>query len=177
MTNGGPAHAALISPTGVPELQTPKENEASAEATDRPALGVRSTSVTGLRRVECADCEALLDEAPELAVERRQPCSKCGSLERRVFVNVVDTVEVHEKIAVKAKTPGEKRPFMEQKTGDEYWRDGEKWVDRHVIVDRRGNRYVERVTDPATGHVIHYVDEPLSEHRGHGDAKRKRPVD
>jgi hypothetical protein len=34
--------------------------------------------------------------------------------------HVSDTVTVHESIAVKAKTPDEKRPFMEEKVGDGY---------------------------------------------------------
>ena len=33
------------------------------------------------------------------------------------------------------------------------------------------DRYVERVEILDTGEVIHFVDEPLSDHQGHGSAK------
>jgi hypothetical protein len=36
------------------------------------------------------------------------------------------------------------------------------------------NRYSEHVEDAATGEVIHHIDEPLSEHRGHGGARQDR---
>lgn len=42
-----------------------------------------------------------------------------------------------------------------------------------MTIDRENNRYREIIRDPDTGHVIHEVDEPLDEHRGHGCAKRK----
>ena len=37
-----------------------------------------------------------------------------------------------------------------------------------------GDRYVEEVIDPKTGQMIHYCDEPLSKHTGHGSAKFKK---
>lgn len=46
------------------------------------------------------------------------------------------------------------------------------WMRRVQIIDRRGNRYVKRVEDPETGEVVRNVDEPLTEHRGYGSAKR-----
>jgi hypothetical protein len=41
----------------------------------------------------------------------------------------------------------------------------------HRIVDRQNDRYFEQVRDIETREVIHEVDEPLSEHRGHGSAR------
>jgi hypothetical protein len=34
------------------------------------------------------------------------------------------------------------------------------------------HRYTERIVD-ATGNVVREIDEPLSQHRGHGAAKRR----
>jgi uncharacterized protein (DUF1697 family) len=42
-----------------------------------------------------------------------------------------------------------------------------------LIADRRNNRYRKLVTDPETGEVVRDVDKPLTEHAGHGDARRK----
>ena len=42
------------------------------------------------------------------------------------------------------------------------------------LVDRRSDRYVKQLSQPATEQVVQHVDKPLSEHRGHGDAKPYR---
>ena len=44
----------------------------------------------------------------------------------------------------------------------------------HRIIDRRHNRYYEKVHDPESREVIREVDEPLTDHQGRGDAKRRR---
>jgi len=43
--------------------------------------------------------------------------------------------------------------------------------ERHI--DKQSDSYLERITDMETGEVIHECEEPLSMHRGHGDAKKK----
>jgi len=48
----------------------------------------------------------------------------------------------------------------------------EKWIHREKAENRREDRYTEVVRDPDTDEIIHEVDEPLSEHRGHGSAKK-----
>lgn len=49
----------------------------------------------------------------------------------------------------------------------------EKHVHKQRIIDRDNDHYFEQVTDYETGEVIHHCEEPLSQHQGHGDAKRK----
>jgi hypothetical protein len=49
------------------------------------------------------------------------------------------------------------------------------WKERHQRFDHTGDLYEETVTDPETGRVIYRKVEPLSKHRNHGDAKRKKP--
>jgi hypothetical protein len=39
------------------------------------------------------------------------------------------------------------------------------------VVDRRTNRYVKQLSDPATEEVLMYVAKPLDEHQDHGSAK------
>jgi hypothetical protein len=80
-------------------------------------------------------------------------------------------VELHADLDVKAKTPGEKKPFLHEKTGDSYWEKGKKWIRRVQTIDRRGNRYRKLVEDPETGAVVRDVDEPLTDHRGYGSAR------
>ena len=42
------------------------------------------------------------------------------------------------------------------------------------IIDRKNNYYRERVVNADTGEVVRDVEQPLSEHRGHGSAKHKK---
>ena len=70
---------------------------------------------------------------------------------------------------MKAKAAGVNRPFYEYKAGADFWRRGNKWVQRILMINRREDRYLEHVTDGDK--VVHHHEEQLSEHRGHGSAK------
>jgi hypothetical protein len=121
----------------------------------------------------CGSCGYVLDESPSTPVDERQPCTECGSLGRTVHVEVSDTIEIHDSIAIKARHDGDRKPFREGKYGDSLHRDSGKWHRREMTVDREGSRYTERIVDGETGETIHEVDEPLTDHRGHGDAKHQ----
>src|SRR5713226_937583 len=131
--------------------------------------------------VHCGGCDATLDEDPHGPAERRVPCPHCGSLLRRFDVNMSDTVMLKSKLTAKGRHPGEKRPFIDQTVGDDLHRKTGRWMRLHRIVDRLRDWYHERVTDPATGEVVHECEEPLSAHTSHGsakpDANRKGGVD
>ena len=43
------------------------------------------------------------------------------------------------------------------------------------LIDRLNNRYSEQVIDPATGQVVQKCDQPLTDHREHGSAKKPKP--
>jgi hypothetical protein len=120
----------------------------------------------------CAECGKQLGEPTGTPMELRKPCTNCGSLNRMAKLEIVSETTPHGDLGLKARTPGEKKPFLEQKTGASYWRKMGKWMRRVQIIDRRGNRYVKRVEDPDTGEVVRNVDEPLTDHRGYGSAKR-----
>jgi hypothetical protein len=89
-------------------------------------------------------------------------------------VEIASTVELHSDLSLKARSPGERKPFLEQKTGDSFWRKAGTWMRRNQIIDRRGNRYVKVVKDPRTGEVVRSVDEPPTAHRGYGSANPKK---
>lgn len=69
--------------------------------------------------------------------------------------------------------PGSK-PWLTTMSEPSWSHDRQKWVHREKTEDRRNNRYTETVMDPDTGEIIHQTDEPLTEHRGHGSAKKKK---
>ena len=65
------------------------------------------------------------------------------------------------------------RAAVELLAGDVAQEDGSPLRMRR-LVDRRDDRYVEQLSDPQTERIIRYVNEPLSKHQGHGDAKPYR---
>ncbi len=126
-----------------------------------------------IRAVKCRDCNATLEEPFDLPSESRGPCLECGSIARRFEVTVSETATFHEQIGIKARHGTSGKPFLESKFGDSLHRKTNEWVSREMTVDRENDRYKELVTHPETGEVIHYCEEPLSDHRGHGSAKTK----
>jgi len=75
---------------------------------------------------------------------------------------------------MKARSKEGGKPFLEGKYGDDQFRRTGAWNKIERTIDRRGNRYRELITDEE-GNVVRDVDEPLTDHVGRGDAKRKRP--
>ena len=123
--------------------------------------------------MKCQDCRETLEEPFDLPLERRTPCPKCGSKARHFEVIVSETATVHEQVGIKARHGASGKPFLESKFGESLHRKTNEWVSREMTVDRENDRYKELIVHPGTGEVIHHCEEPLSEHRGHGSAKKK----
>lgn len=49
-----------------------------------------------------------------------------------------------------------------------------KLVNHQRLIDRQNDKYIEIVKDEGTNHLLHYCNEKLSDHRGHGSAKIKK---
>jgi hypothetical protein len=95
----------------------------------------------------------------------------CGHAHYGICVE--DSLEFHGSLAYKTKRQGKGKPLTEGKTGDDLHRISGKWMRLERIIDRARDWYKKLVTDPETGKVGHYCEEPLSQHRGHGSAKYK----
>jgi hypothetical protein len=65
-----------------------------------------------------------------------------------------------------------RRPVAEGFAGADVERRTGRRLRKLRNIDRPRDEYLEVVTDPDTGEVVHYCREPLSQHRGHGSAKR-----
>jgi len=76
----------------------------------------------------------------------------------------------------KLKRPGISRPIAEGFNGWEQRKSVGDQVRKVRLIDRENDRYIERV-ETEQGEVIHETDHPLSEHRGHGSAKKLVPPD
>lgn len=124
--------------------------------------------------VNCGDCGKELAEDPHAPVETRKPCADCGSTSRHFQKSLSVTGTARTKLSMKARHATGGRPFLEQTVGDELHRKSGKWMKLERLIDRARNWYREVVTDPETGQTMHECQEPLSEHRGHGAAKRHK---
>ena len=123
--------------------------------------------------VECSDCGALIDTESDTP-ENRTPCSVCGKNGRTFNVFIEETIILRDGLGVKAKRPGESRPYVEDKAMPSFSHRLGKHVLREQVIDRDNNRYFEKITDYESGEIIHHNEEPLTEHRGHGTAKVKK---
>ena len=88
-----------------------------------------------------------------------------------------DEFRIRSNFGIKSKDAtktGKRRVPGEQFVGDHYYEKSNKWNMKVRIIDRVNDWYFEEVRDGDTGEVIHLCDEPLSDHYGHGSARRKR---
>jgi hypothetical protein len=127
------------------------------------------------RSVRCTQCGELVDES--LADMMSSPCPICGGTARTVHLAIEDRVGLVDSLRGKVKDQTRRsdeklrRDFF---TGAELQRSTGKFVQKDRIIDRDEDRYFEKVIDPTSGEVIHHCDEPLSQHWGHGSAKRPK---
>ena len=70
--------------------------------------------------------------------------------------------------------PGQKRSPIEERHGDVLERSTGRWLRITRIIDRRNNRYYEKILNPETRTIMRKVNEPLTKHRGRGSARRKQ---
>lgn len=125
--------------------------------------------------VKCANCQLELKESASTPIAERQPCPKCGTSIRAFELKLVSTVSVKSKMAAKAKRPGRKEAFYELISGDDLFRLTGQWNKLTQVIDRARNYYLKIVTDPRTGTVLRYCEEPLDKHRDRGSARHKSP--
>ena len=113
----------------------------------------------------------------------KPPCAKCGSTARHVTVTVEDSITLDERVGWETNDPNlgsrkkQKKTRVEGSTGSEWSARFQKMVHKERLIDRKNNTYEELVTDRDTGEVIHKVNEPLSQHTGHGSAKTPNASD
>lgn len=102
-------------------------------------------------------------------------CPQCGSTEDfSLSVEFADSVGVHDSVRLKAKTKGDKKPYLETWEGKSLHEASGELRDVFQVVDRRKKRYRKRVIGP-TGEVIKDEDRPLSEKDGGSAQRRYKP--
>ena len=121
----------------------------------------------------CSACGSAIDEPTSTRIAERKPCPSCGSVARTFSVHVRESLTLREKIGLKHKRPGHKKPIYESVSGEDLHRDTGQWSQLTREIDRENNRYKEVIVKPQTGEIVRHVDEPLTDHTGRGSAKSK----
>ena len=127
--------------------------------------------------ITCMSCGEKLDNSYNL--NPNKPCPKCGSKKRNITLTTSDSVEEHDCIKGKVKDPrypSKKKVRLEFFQGDDKRKSDGKWMIKERLIDKDNDKYKETVIDPETGEIVHHCEEPLSEHVGHGTAKKKQDV-
>lgn len=114
----------------------------------------------------CTSCNEILDNDTDI-------CPICGSQDiiNQLFASDTLAVDFYESVRGKVKYAGEKRPAKEFLQGDDFSVRLQKYVDKIRIIDRKEDKYYERVVDKESGEVIHECSGALTDHIGHGYAK------
>jgi hypothetical protein len=82
-----------------------------------------------------------------------------------------EVLTIREQLGIRAKRATEKKWFVERWIKASFYKTTGTWHKVERLINRDTDQYQEVVTD-ADGNVLHRCEEPLSAHRGHGDAKR-----
>ena len=125
-------------------------------------------------QIECSKCGKIYEAESYKGIK----CQSCGAPLRMVAVikselSVEDMLSTV-KFAGKDKENGKKKrdyKVIEGMAGAEYSVSRDKYVDKVRVIDRTANRYYEKVINPDNNEVMHYCEESLTEHFGHGSAK------
>lgn len=100
--------------------------------------------------VRCNNCRTVLNESPSLQYGERTPCPICGSLSRyrervgriarhyRIVTNTALSISVPETRA-RAKRHGKGKPFIDQHSKRELYRDTGEVHDLERIIDHENN--------------------------------------
>jgi hypothetical protein len=120
----------------------------------------------------CSGCGApTWDDDPK----QRVPCPACGSTARAMGVSV----SMNASTAVYLKTRslhrnGGRKVVREETVGDDFHRATKKWNLMRRLIDWANDWYEETFRDRDTGEILHHQAHRLSEHRGHGSAKKAK---
>jgi predicted nucleic acid-binding Zn-ribbon protein len=117
--------------------------------------------------VRCGSCGQAFDTD-----ELLQSCLACGGATRTFDVIVSASVTVNAGLAFKHFGLGRRKPLTQGFARREWSNKASGYVDRELRIDRQNDQYREVVKDCQTGTELHRCEEKLTEHVGHGSAKR-----
>jgi hypothetical protein len=103
-------------------------------------------------------------------------CGACGARAR--LIQMTGTAVVTPRVELRGKAFDGKtgKWFAKIKAATELYHLENVWTHVMRVINRRENKYDEVITDAQTGAVRQECHEPLSEHQGHGSAKRTKKL-
>lgn len=125
--------------------------------------------------LECGYCGKVLQRLAEPATEAPPPCPRCGATSYTSGWGVNGRVGVRASLTIESRPPGKKKFLVQNVSAEEESRSSGRTVKRHRTIDRMNDEYHEHVVDVETGETVHESRERLSDHRGHGSARKREP--
>ncbi len=125
--------------------------------------------------VKCASCGKEIDEKEDIMESERKPCPNCGSIGRALVRIINENISIVDRFRMKMKGAllRRGRPSRELIQGHDLHRKSGIWMLLMRLIDRENNLYHEKVISIDTGEIVHECKEKLSDHSGHGSAKKK----
>jgi hypothetical protein len=120
--------------------------------------------------VLCRSCGASLDGS---ATHEPAPCPSCGSTLRIFQQHLSGTLTMRGGLRGVAYRISKSKWFTKFMAEPSFTHRLGIWSRRLKMEDKRSDKYLEVVTNPETGEILHKCEEPLSQHQGHGSAKQK----
>ena len=114
----------------------------------------------------CTDCKAILEN-------ESSSCNNCGSEKSTINIIVEDEVRLYDQVRIKPKGKIGNRKLRQERIDGHVLSANGNLVHKIRVIDNVGDVYFEEIKD-LDGSVIHKCQEKLSEHRGHGYAKKKK---
>ncbi|MBP2297091.1 hypothetical protein [Azospirillum rugosum] len=132
------------------------------------------------RAVECGDCGEPLDPSNLTPGTTPIPCPKCGSTNQKVTLNIFDEITTEVRDSLKGKVKDDSFPSKKKVRRDFFYGSDERkskgdYVYKEREIDKDNNRYRELVREES-GEVIRDIEQPLTDHTGHGSAKFKNAL-
>ena len=122
------------------------------------------------RIIKCEDCGEQLPQE-FVAIKEKEDCPNCGSRSRIIQLGIADAISVKDSVKGKKKDinfNSKRNPRYKFFEGDEFSHSDQKWMKKTRVIDKDNDKYFEVVIDPDTNELVHFCEEPLSKHTGHG---------
>lgn len=124
-----------------------------------------------METVLCKSCGAFLGGSH--LHESVTPCPACGSTFRIFQKNLSGNLDFQGGIRGVVYQKSKTKWFIKFMSEPSFTRSLGIWSHRLKVEDKKSDKYLEVVTNPSTGEILHKDEEPLSQHLGHGYAKQK----
>jgi hypothetical protein len=128
------------------------------------------------KQTKCNACDYSLPEGTEEF--NPSPCPRCGSHSRLTVMTIDEDTVLATYDSVRAKKfrlslRSKDKRRSDVFAGHEQSKASGKWYLKERVIDKDKDYYKEKLTDTDTGEVVYCREQKLSEHRGHGSAKKK----